>query len=145
EQRVLRAAQAAVDEGFARPVLVGRTNIIASRIQKLGLRLSLGKDCDGVNILDDPRYRGYWSEYYTLATRKGVTRRQAQEDMRTRPTLVAAMLVHQGDADAMLCGTGSNSQAHLRYIRQVIGAREGAKTMAVMQMLILPGRQLFVC
>src|SRR4029453_13229409 len=113
DERVLRAAQAAVDEGLARPVLVGRTDIIASRIQKLGLRLSLGKDCDGVNILDDPRYRGYWSEYYKLAKRKGVTRRQAQEDMRTRPTLVAAMLVHQGDADAMLCGTGSNSQAHL--------------------------------
>ena len=116
-----------------------------SRIQKLGLRLTLGGDCDGVNILDDPRYRDYWSEYYRLARRKGVTRRQAQEDMRTRPTLVAAMLVHRGDADAMLCGTGSNSQAHLRYIRQVIGLREGAKTMAVMQMLILPGRQLFVC
>jgi len=145
DERVLRAAQAAVDEGLARPVLVGRTDIIASRIQKLGLRLTLGGDCDGVNILDDPRFRDYWSEYYRLARRKGVTRRQAQEDMRTRPTLVAAMLVHRGDADAMLCGTGSNSQAHLRYIRQVIGEREGAKTMAVMQMLILPDRQLFIC
>jgi len=145
DERVLRAAQAAVDEGLARPVLVGRTDIIASRVQKLGLRLTLVRDCDGVNILDDSRYREYWTEYYKLARRKGVTRRQAQEDMRTRPTLVAAMLVHQGDADAMLCGTGSNSQAHLRYIRQVIGAREGAKTMAVMQMLILPGRQLFIC
>jgi len=145
DERVLRAAQACVDEGFARPVLVGRTDIIASRIQKLGLRLTLGSDCDGVNILDDPRYRDYWSEYYRLARRKGVTRRQAQEDMRTRPTLVAAMLVHRGDADAMLCGTSSNSQGHLRYIRQVIGAREGTKTMAVMQMLILPGRQLFIC
>ncbi len=145
DERVLRAAQAAVDEGLARPVLVGRTDIIASRIEKLGLRLTLGKDCDGVNILDDPRFRDYWSEYYRLARRKGVTRRQAQEDMRTRPTLVAAMLVHRGDADAMLCGTGSNSQAHLRYIRQVIGLREGARTMAVMQMLILPDRQLFIC
>jgi malate dehydrogenase (oxaloacetate-decarboxylating)(NADP+) len=145
DERVLRAAQAAVDEGLARPVLVGRADIIASRVQKLGLRLTLGADCEVVNILDDPRYRDYWSEYYRLAMRKGVTRRQAQEDMRTRSTLVAAMLVHQGDADAMLCGTGSNSQAHLRYIRQVIGLREGAATMAVMQMLILPGRQLFIC
>ena len=85
DERVLRAAQAVVDEGFARPVLVGRLDVIASRIQKLGLRLTLGGDCDGVNILDDPRYRDYWSEYYRLARRKGVTRRQAQEDMRTPP------------------------------------------------------------
>jgi malate dehydrogenase (oxaloacetate-decarboxylating)(NADP+) len=145
DERVLRAAQAAVDEGLARPVLVGRTEVIASRIQKLGLRLQLGGDCDGVNILDDPRYRDYWSEYYRLARRKGVTRRQAQEDIRSRPTLVAAMLVHRGDADAMLCGTGSNSPSHVRYIQTVIGMREGAKTLAVMQMLILPGRQLFIC
>ncbi len=145
DERVLRAAQAVVDEGFARPVLVGRTEIIASRIQKLGLRLTLGGDCDGVNINDDPRFRDCWTEYYRLARRKGVTRRQAQEEMRSRPTLVAAMLVHRGDADAMLCGTGSNSPDHVRYIRNVIGMREGAKTLAAMQMLILPGRQLFIC
>jgi malate dehydrogenase (oxaloacetate-decarboxylating)(NADP+) len=145
DERVLRAAQAAVDEGLARPVLVGRTEIIASRIQKLGLRLTLGKDCDGVNILDDTRYRDYWSEYYQLARRMGVTRREAMEEMRSRPTLVACMLVHRGDADAMLCGTGSNSPDHVRFVRNVIGLRDGAKTLATMQMLILPGRQLFVC
>ena len=145
DERVLRAAQVAVDEGFARPVLVGRTEIIASRIQKLGLRLTLGADCDGVNINDDPRFRDCWTEYYRLAHRKGVTRRQAQEEMRSRPTLVAAMLVHRGDADAMLCGTGSNSPDHVRYVREVIGPRDGVKTLATMQLLILPGRQLFVC
>jgi malate dehydrogenase (oxaloacetate-decarboxylating)(NADP+) len=134
-----------VDEGLARPVLVGRTEVIANRIQKLGLRLTLGGDCDGVNIHDDPRFRDYWSEYWRLARRQGVTRRQAQEDMRSRPTLVAAMLVHRDDADAMLCGTGSNSPEHARYIRHVIGLREGVKTLATMQMLILPGRQLFIC
>ena len=145
DERVLRAAQAVVDEGLARPVLVGRTEVIANRIQKLGLRLTLGGDCDGVNIHDDPRFRDYWSEYWRLARRQGVTRRQAQEDMRSRPTLVAAMLVHRDDADAMLCGTGSNSPEHARYIRHVIGLREGVKTLATMQMLILPGRQLFIC
>jgi malate dehydrogenase (oxaloacetate-decarboxylating)(NADP+) len=126
-------------------VLVGRLDIITSRIQKLGLRLAIGGDCDAVNIDDDPRFRECWTEYYRLARRQGVTRRQAQEEMRTRPTLVAAMLVHRGDADAMLCGVSSNAPGHLRYIRQVIGLREGAKTLAVMQMLILPGRQLFIC
>ncbi len=145
DERVLRAAQAAVDEGLARPVLVGRTDVIASRIQKLGLRITLGGDCDGVNILDDPRYRDCWTEYHGLTRRKGVTRQQAQEHVRTRPTLVAALLMRRGDADAMLCGTGSNSPDHLRFVRNVIGLREGVKTLGVMQLLILPGRQLFVC
>ena len=145
DERVLRAAQAAVDEGLARPVLVGRTDVIASRIQKLGLRITLGGDCDGVNILDDPRYRDCWTEYHALTRRKGVTRQQAQEHVRTRPTLVAALLMRRGDADAMLCGTVSNSPDHVRFVRNVIGLREGVKTLAVMQLLILPGRQLFVC
>jgi len=145
DERVLRAAQAAADEGFAQPILVGRAEIIANRIQKLGLRLAVGKDCEIVNIDDDPRFRECWTEYYRLARRQGVTRRQAQEEMRTRPTLVAAMLLHRGDADAMLCGTTSNAPGHLRYIRQVIGLRPGVRTFGVMQMLILPGRQLFIC
>ncbi len=145
DERVLRAAQAAADEGFAQPILVGRAEIIASRIQKLGLRLAVGKDCEIVNIDDDPRFRECWTEYYRLARRQGVTRRQAQEEMRTRPTLVAAMLLHRGDADAMLCGTSSNAPSHLRYIRQVIGLRPGVRTFGVMQMVILPGRQLFIC
>ncbi|MCC7326042.1 MAG: NADP-dependent malic enzyme [Burkholderiales bacterium] len=145
DERVLRAAQAAVDEGLARPVLIGRTDVIANRIQKLGLRLTLGGDCDGVNIHDDPRFRDCWSEYWQLTRRKGVTRGQAQEEMRSRPTLVAAMLLHRGDVDAMLCGTGSNSPDHARYIRNVVGLREGVTTLATMQLLILPGRQLFIC
>ncbi len=74
-----------------------------------------------------------------------MTRQQAQEHVRTRPTLVAALLMRRGDADAMLCGTVSNSPDHVRFVRNVIGLREGVKTLAVMQLLILPGRQLFVC
>ena len=108
DERILRAAQVAVDEGLARPVLVGRTDIMASRIAKLGLRLKLGENCEGVNVLDDPRYRDYWLDYYQLARRKGVSRAQAMEDMRSRPTLIGAMLVRRGDADAMLCGTSGS-------------------------------------
>jgi malate dehydrogenase (oxaloacetate-decarboxylating)(NADP+) len=145
DERVLRAAQVAVDEGLARPVLVGRTDIVAARIAKLGLRLKLGEDCTGVNILDDPRYRDYWLDYYQLARRKGVSRAQAMEDMRSRPTLIGAMLVRRGDADAMLCGTLGNDPDHLKYIRNAIGMRAGVKTLAAMQVLILPGRQLFIC
>jgi malate dehydrogenase (oxaloacetate-decarboxylating)(NADP+) len=145
DERVLRAAQAAVDEGLARPLLVGRADVMAARIQKLGLRLRLGDNCDGVNILDDPRYRDYGLEYYELMRRKGVSRAQAMDEMRSRPTLVGAMLVQRGDADAMLCGTLGHYVDHLTYVRNVIGLRDGVQTLAAMQMLILPGRQLFIC
>ena len=145
DERVLRAAQAAVDEKIVRPVLVGRADVMAARIHKLGLRLKLGDNCDGVNILDDPRYRDAGLEYYQLARRKGVSRSQAMEEMRSRPTLVGAMLVRRGDADAMLCGTVGLYADHLTYVRNVIGLREGVKTLAAMQMVILPGRQLFIC
>jgi malate dehydrogenase (oxaloacetate-decarboxylating)(NADP+) len=145
DERVLRAAQAAIDEKLARPVLIGRTDIIAARIRKLGLRLKLGDDCEGVNILDDPRYRDYWMEYYQMMKRKGVSRGKAMEEMRSRTTLIAAMLVRRGDADAMLCGTLGDYVDHLAYVREVIGLRDGVKSMAAMQMLILPGRQLFIC
>src|SRR5437762_7639572 len=145
DERVLRAAQVAVDEGIARPVLIGRTDIITTRIARLGLRLKLGENCEGVNILDDPRYRDAAQQYYELARRKGVSLAQAREEMRTRSTLVAAMLLHLGDADAMLCGTLGDYRDHLKFVRNVIGTREGVRTLAAMQMLILPGRQLFVC
>src|SRR5258706_3059661 len=145
DERVVRAAQVAVDEGIARPVLIGRTDIIAARIAKLGLRLRLGENCEGVNILDDPRYRDAATQYWELARRKGVSLAQAREEMRTRSTLVAAILVHLGDADAMLCGTLGNFTEHLTYVRNVFGNRPGVKTFAAMQMLILPNRQLFIC
>jgi malate dehydrogenase (oxaloacetate-decarboxylating)(NADP+) len=145
DERVLRAAQAALDEGIVRPVFVGRADIVAARIAKLGLRLKLGDNCEVVNILDDPRYGETWLDYYQLARRKGVSKAQAQEEIRSRPTLIAAMLVRRGDADAMLCGTHGDYADHLRYVRTVIGLRDGARTFAAMQMLILPARQLFIC
>ena len=145
DERVLRAAQVAVDEGIARPLLVGRADIMAARIEKLGLRLKLGDNCEGINILDDPRYRDAGLEYYQLTRRQGVSRAEAMEDMRSRPTVVGAMLLHRGEADAMLCGTRGNYADQLKYVRAVIGLRDGVKTLAAMQMLILPGRQLFIC
>jgi malate dehydrogenase (oxaloacetate-decarboxylating)(NADP+) len=145
DPRVLQAAQAAVDEKLARPVLVGRTDIIEARIAKLGLRLRLGENCDGVNVLSDARYRDAWREYYQLAKRDGVTRAQAQEDMRSRTTLIAAILLRRGDGDAMLCGTTGNYLEHLKFIRRVIGKGPGVRNFAAMQMLILPDRQLFIC
>jgi len=144
EERVLRAAQIVVDERLARPVLIGREDVIASRIKSFGLRLILGKDCECVNILSDPRFRETWMDYYRLSGRRGVTRATAQVEMRTQPTLIGAMLVRRGDADAMLCGTYGTYSQHLRFVRDVIGLRPGVRTMAAMNMIIMTGRQLFI-
>src|SRR5438876_8191726 len=145
DERVLRAVQAGVDESIVQPVLIGRSDVINARISKLGLRLKVGENCEVVNIQDDARHRDYATEYYQLMRRKGVSRAQAMEEMRSRPSLIAPMLVLRGDADAMLCGTLGNYADHLKYVRNVIGLRSGVTTLAAMQMLILPGRQLFVC
>jgi len=145
EERVLRAAQVAVDEGLARPLLLGRADVISARIESLGLRLEVGEKCEVINVLSDSRYREVWTEYYGLARRKGVSRAIAKAETRSRPTLIGAMLVRRGDADAMLCGTSGTYSEHLRYVRDVIGLRPGAKILAAMNMLMLPGRQIFIC
>lgn len=145
DSRVLQAAQVVVDEGLAMPILVGRTDLIASRIEKLGLRLKLGENCEGVNILSDARFRDCWHEYYRLSCRQGVSKALAQEEMRSRTTLIGAMLVRRGDAEAMLCGTFGNYHDHLEYIRRAIGLRAGSSILATLQMLILPERQMFIC
>jgi malate dehydrogenase (oxaloacetate-decarboxylating)(NADP+) len=145
EERVLRAVQVVVDEGLAKPILIGRPDVIETRIDRYGLRIKLGRDVECVNVLDDPRYRDTWSDYYQLAKRQGVTRSVAQSEVRTRTTLIGAMLVRKGDADAMLCGTVGAYADHLRYVRTVIGLRPGVHTFAAMQLLILPNRQLFIC
>ena len=145
DERILRAAQIVVDEKLAQPVLIGRADLIESRIKKLGLRLKPGANCEIVNILDDPRFREYWSAYYDITKRKGISHAQAMEEVRTRPTLVAALMVRLGAVDAMLCGTGGLFADHLRYVRSVIGLAPGVTTLAIMQMLILQDRQLFIC
>ncbi len=144
DRRVLRAVQVVVDEGLARPWLVGRAAIIASRIEKYGLRLQLGRDYEVVNIDDDPRYRDYWQTYHKLTERKGVTEQFAKIEMRRRLTLIAAMLLHKGEVDGMICGTWGSTQQHLAHLDQVIGRREGVNTYACMNGLILPGRQVFL-
>ena len=145
DPRVLQAVQVVVDEGLARPILIGRTELMAARIEKLGLRLRLGENCECVNVHNDPRFRDTWSEYYELACRNGVTRALAMEQMRSRTSLIGAMLVRRGDADAMLCGTVGDYLDHLKYLRRVIGLKRGVHTVATMQLLILNDRQLFFC
>jgi malate dehydrogenase (oxaloacetate-decarboxylating)(NADP+) len=145
EERILRAAQVVVDEKLAFPVLIGRADVIAQRIDNFGLRLKLGENCEAVNILSDPRYRDVVAEYYELTKRKGVTLAIAREAMRTRPTLIGAILLKRGDVDAMLCGTTGVYAEHLRFVCDVIGPRPGVKTFGAMNMLMLTDRQIFIC
>ena len=145
DERVLRAAQVVVDEGLARPQLLGRPDTITRRIAEYGLRLTPGKDCEIVNVLDPATYDDAAYGYFQLKRREGVSREAAAVEMRSRSTLLAAMLVRQERADAMLCGTFGNYGEHLRHVRDVIGTLPETQTLAAMQMLMLPGRQLFIC
>ncbi|HMY98322.1 MAG TPA: NADP-dependent malic enzyme [Burkholderiaceae bacterium] len=144
DQRVLRAAQVIVDEGLARPWLVGRPGVIERRIQSYGLRLTPGVDCEVVNIDSDARYKDFWQTYHRLTDRKGVTEQFAKIEMRRRLTLIASMLVHKGEVDGMICGTWGSTAQHLNHVDQIIGRQPGVKSYACMNGLLLPGRQIFL-
>jgi malate dehydrogenase (oxaloacetate-decarboxylating)(NADP+) len=145
DERVLRAAQVVVDEGMARPTLVGRPDVIAMRLKRLALRLQPGRDFELVDPNDDPRYRDYSAAYHQLAGRRGVTPALARLEMRRRYTLIGAMLMHKGDVDAMLCGMVGRYASHLRFVDHVIGLKPGVKNYAAMNMLLLPKRTVFIC
>ena len=144
DERVLRAVQVVVDEGLAKPILVGRPAVIQQRIERYALRLRRGVDFEMINPDDDPRYRAYWTEYHRLMERKGVTQQLAKIEMRRRLTLIGAMMIHQGDADGMLCGTYGTHESHRCYIEQVLGLRRGAKTFAAMNAVLMPDRTVFI-
>jgi malate dehydrogenase (oxaloacetate-decarboxylating)(NADP+) len=152
EERVLRAAQVVVDEGLARPTLIGRPTVIAQRIEKFGLRLKEGRDYEVVNVENDHRYRDFWQTYHAMTDRKGITVQMAKIEMRRRLTLIGAMMLHKGFVDGMLCGTWGTTKQHLYYINQVIGRRKGGSlatpqdvpVYACMNGLMLPGRQVFL-
>ena len=144
EERVLRAAQIVVDEGIARPTLIGRPAIIAQRVEKFGLRLKEGTHYDVVNTDFDHRYRAFWQTYHRMTERKGITVQVAKIEMRRRLTLIGCMMLHHGEVDGLICGTWGTTANHLHYIDQVIGKRAGAPVYACMNGLLLPERQLFL-
>ena len=152
EERVLRACQVVVDEGLARPTLIGRPAVIAQRIQNFGLRLKESLDYDVVNVEHDDRYRDFWQTYHRMTERRGVTAQLAKIEMRRRLTLIGSMLLHKGDVDGLICGTWGTTANHLEYIDQVIGKRAGGspntpqdvQIYACMNGLMLPGRQVFL-
>ena len=145
DERVLRAVQIAVDESLAKPILVGRPQVIEQRLEQLGLRVRPGKDFELVNPEFDARYRDYWTTYHQLTERKGVSPEYARLEMRRRHTLIGAMMIHKGEADGMLCGTFGTHALHLRYVDQVIGLRPGVHHYAAMNAVILPAHTVFIC
>ena len=140
DERVLRAVQVIVDEGLARPILVGRPAVLLSRIEKFGLRLRLGEDVEVTNPEYDERFHQYWTTYWELMSRRGITKEMARVEMRRRLTLIGAMMVHLGDADGMVCGTVGAYHDHLRFVDEVIGRRPGHNVYAAMNILLLDER-----
>ncbi len=142
DERVLRAVQVVVDEKLARPILIGRPDIVDRRLQRFGLRMRESQDFDLINPQQDTRYRDYWENYHRIAARRGVTAQYAKIEMRRRHTLIGSMMILRGDADGMICGTFGTHNLHLHYVDQVIGRRPGCGVYAAMNVLMLPGRQL---
>jgi malate dehydrogenase (oxaloacetate-decarboxylating)(NADP+) len=144
EERVLRAVQIVVDEGLAKPILIGRPAVIEKRLERFGLRIKPGVDFTLVNPEHDERYRSYYKDYHQTMARQGVSEQYAKIEMRRRLTLIGSMLVKHGDADGMICGTFGTPTLHLPYIDSVIGKRKGALCYAAMNGLMLPNRVVFL-
>jgi len=144
DSRVLRAVQTVVDEGLARPILIGRPGVIAMRIQKDGLRLAPGTDFELIDPEDDPRFKDYWSDYHALMGREGVTPEMAKAALRRSTTTIGAMMVRRGDADAMLCGLVGRFEAHLEHVTGILGLADDASVLATMNAVMLPEQSLFI-
>ncbi len=144
-RRVLRAVQVVVDEGLARPILIGRPDVIEARVEKLGLRLQVNRDYDICNPEDDPRYEDYWRTFHKITERKGVSPDAARTIVRTNTTVIAALMVYRGEADTMICGTYGQYTWHLKYILDVLGMAKGVRDVSALSTLILPKGTFFFC
>lgn len=144
EARVLHATQELVTLGLAKPILIGRPNVIEMRLQKLGLKIEAGKDFEVVNNESDPRFKAYWSEYHQMMKRRGVSPEQAQRAVIGNPTLIGAIMVHRGEADAMICGTIGDYQEHYEIVERVFGFRPGINVAGAMNALLLPSGNTFI-
>lgn len=144
DERVLRAAKAVIDEGVGIPILIGRPKIVQRRVERLGLNFKPGEDCEIINPQDDPRYRDYWQLYHSLAERKGVSPDEARTRVRTNSTVIAALALMRGDADAMICGTEGRYDRHLQHVQDVIGQRDGVQDLSAVSVLILSKGTIFI-
>lgn len=144
DNNILLAVQVVVDEELAQPILVGRPAVINDHINKLGLRLKDGENITIVNPDDDPRYKDYWQGYYEKNKRRGVSIELARRDVRRKTTLIGALLVDNGDADGMICGTFGHYQMHLEYVRNVIGKKESVSDLYAMNAVLMQDRNIFI-
>ncbi|MDF1791306.1 MAG: NADP-dependent malic enzyme [Thalassobaculaceae bacterium] len=144
EERVLRAVQSVLDEKLAKPILIGRPDVIERRLERFGLRLKVGRDVDVVDPTNDERYEQYWRTYHGLMERRGVSPDRAREVVRTNDTVIAALMMQLGDADAAICGTVGRYWDHLRHVRQVIGTRRGVNELSAVSLVILPQGSYFM-
>jgi len=144
DERVLRAVQVALDEGLARPTLIGRPAVLEARIQRAGLRLKLGDDVAVIDPEDDPRFRQYWEAYHARMKRNGVTPEMAKSAVRRSNTAIGALAIELGDADAMICGMVGRFDRHLEQVRDLVGLRPGVRQFAAMNALMLEKMTLFI-
>jgi malate dehydrogenase (oxaloacetate-decarboxylating)(NADP+) len=144
DERVLRAMQVVLEERLAKPILIGRPAVIEMRIERAGLKLKAGVDFEVCDPENDPRFKSYWAQYHQLMGREGITPEAAKAAVRRSNTLIASLMLQRGEADAMLCGLVGRYEAHLDHIRNVIGMRPGARTLAAMNALMLDQHTLFL-
>ena len=144
EARVLHATQELITLGLAKPILIGRPSVIDMRIEKLGLQIRPGIDFEIVNNESDPRFKEYWNEYYNIMKRRGITQEQAQRAVISNTTVIGAIMVQRGEADAMICGTIGDYHEHFSVVQQLFGYREGVHTAGAMNALLLPSGNTFI-
>jgi malate dehydrogenase (oxaloacetate-decarboxylating)(NADP+) len=144
DERALRAAQLAIDDKIAQPILIGRPAVIAARIAKAGLRMVPGKDVEICDPSDDPRFRQYWEHYHQLLKRDGATPEVAKAAVRRSNTIIASLMVKLGDADAMICGLVGTYETHLERIHSIIGRQEGVHDYAALNALMTNRGTLFI-
>jgi malate dehydrogenase (oxaloacetate-decarboxylating)(NADP+) len=144
DERALRAAQMAIDDKLAHPILIGRPGVIAARIEKAGLRMRLGVDVDNVNPEDDDRFRQYWEHYHQLMKRNGATPAVAKAAVRRSNTIIGSLMVSLGDADALICGLTGNYMTHLERIDSILGKRTGVTNYAAVNALVSDLGPLFI-
>jgi malate dehydrogenase (oxaloacetate-decarboxylating)(NADP+) len=143
DERVLRAANAMLEEMTIKPILIGRPEVIATRCERAGLPIRPDRDFEIINPENDRRYRDYWGSYHELLQRQGVTPDTARAIIRTNSTAIAAVAVHRGDADSMICGAFGQYLWHMNYVRQVL-ARGGLHPRGALSLMILEDGPLFV-
>ena len=144
DERVLRATQVVLEEGLAAPILIGRPDVIRERIRRYGLRMTLGKDFENIDPESDPRYRDYVATYLKVAGRKGVTPDAARTMVRTNTTVIGALALQRGEADALICGLEGRFSARLKHIKDIVGLAPGAKDFAAISLVIAQSRSIFL-